>query len=217
MDVIKEVDANLVKEITWLVAERLSASQPYIPLGVSNRHIHLTRQDMDVLFGGGSELTWKKDLLQPGQFAAEETVTIKGPKGAIDKVRVLGPLRAETQIEVSVADGYKLGVKPPVRESGQLEGTQGIEIIGPKGTVVKDHGVIAALRHIHMDTATAAGLGLSDKDFVDVEFGGIRGATLHNVLVRVSDKYTQEMHLDVDEANALGAKNDDPVTIVIKK
>ncbi len=205
---------NLIKLVTRLVLEEL-ARGPRIPLGVSNRHAHLNRKDMDLLFGEGSELTRKKDLGQPGQYAAEETVSIKGPKGQINKVRVLGPLRPDTQVEISFSDGFALGVNPPVRESGKLSGTPGIEIIGPRGSVKKEGSVIAALRHIHMSDKEAALYGFKDKEIVDVEAGSPeRSAIFRNVLLRVSDKYALEMHLDTDEANAVGAKTGDFVRIV---
>ena len=203
---------EFVREITRLVVEALQEQQRLersTPIGVSNRHIHLDRADMDALFGPGSELTVKKMLGQPGQYAAEETVTIRGPKGEMSRVRVLGPLRKETQVEISIADGFVLGVKPPVRESGQLEDSPGIEIIGPKGSVKKERGVIAALRHIHMTPEIARRLGYRDGQYVQTRIEGQRGALLCNVLVRVSEKYALEMHIDVEEANALGVKNGD--------
>lgn len=205
---------EMMRAIVKMVVAALEKREWAVPIGVSNRHIHLSRAHMDALFGVGSELTHKKDLGQPGQYAAEETVTIKGPKGKIDKVRVLGPLRSQTQVEISVMDGFTLGVRPPVRESGQLEDSPGIEIIGPKGTISVGSGVIAALRHIHMHTSDANKLGLHDKQIVDVEVEGLRGATLKNVLLRVSDQFALEMHIDLDEANALGLKNNDLVYIV---
>ncbi|MDO5115151.1 MAG: phosphate propanoyltransferase [Synergistaceae bacterium] len=205
---------KLIKLVTRLVLEEL-AKGPKIPLGVSNRHIHLNRGDMDALFGEGSELTRRNDLGQPGQYAAEETVSVKGPKGRLDKVRVLGPLRPDTQLEISLSDGFLLGVRPPVRESGKLDGTPGVEIIGPKGSVKKEGCVIAALRHIHMSDREAAFYGFSDKEIVDVEAGSPeRSAVFRGVLLRVSDKYALEMHIDTDEANAVGAKNGDFVRIV---
>ena len=204
---------DLVKLVTRLVVERLQ-SGPSIPIGISNRHIHLSRADMDVLFGKGSELTWKQDLKQPGQFACQETVIVRGPKGEFKKVRVLGPLRPETQLEISKTDSFTLGVSTPVRESGDLKDTPGIEIIGPAGSVKKDHGVIVALRHIHMSTEDAKKFGVKDKDVVDVIVGNeTRKAILTNVLVRVSDKFVLEMHLDNDEGNAVGAGNNDPAYI----
>ena len=213
MSTVSMTREDLVKLVTRLVVERLQKG-PSIPIGVSNRHIHLCREDMDILFGKDSELTWKKDMKQPGQYACEETVVIRGPKGEFKKVRVLGPLRPETQVEISTTDSFTLGLKAPIRESGKLENTPGIEIIGPAGTVKKDNGVIVALRHIHMTPEDAKAFGVKDKDVVCVTVGDdIRRATLSNVLVRVSDKYSLEMHIDVDEANAVGAKNDDPAYI----
>ena len=204
---------DLVKLVTRLVVERLQ-SRPSIPIGISNRHIHLSRADMDVLFGKGSELTWKQDLKHPGQYACQETVIVRGPKGEFKKGRVLGPLRPETQLEISKTDSFTLGVSTPVRESGDLKDTPGIEIIGPAGSVKKDHGVIVALRHIHMSTEDAKKFGVKDKDVVDVIVGNeTRKAILTNVLVRVSDKFVLEMHLDIDEGNAVGAGNNDPAYI----
>ena len=121
-----------------------------VVVGVSNRHIHLSQEDLEILFGKGHTLTRMKDMKQPGQFASEETVTIQGPKGKFEGVRILGPVRKETQIEISISDSFKLGIKPPIRESGKLDGTPGVKVIGPKGEVIKEHGVIVAGRHIHM-------------------------------------------------------------------
>lgn len=206
---------ELVALVTRLVVEELQKAQWSVPIGVSNRHVHLCRADMDALFGPGSELTYKKKLGQPGQFAAEETVTVKGPKGALSRVRVLGPLREATQVEISVADGFTLGVNPPVRESGKVENTPGVELIGAKGSVKLEQGVIAALRHIHMTPPMAERMGLRDNDRVHVELGdAIRGAIFKNVLVRVSDHYAPEMHVDLDEANAVGVKNGDMARII---
>lgn len=211
------INDSVVREITRLVVEALQKKdleERSAPIGVSNRHVHLNREDMDVLFGAGSELTVKKMLGQPGQYAAEECVVIRGPKGEFSKVRVLGPLRSKTQIEISITDGFALGVKPPVRESGQLDGTPGIELIGPCGTVKKSNGVIAALRHIHMTPKDAEKFGVKDGQMIRTEIGGPRGAVLNNVLIRVSDKFALEMHIDVDEANAVGAKNGSRAVII---
>lgn len=212
MDTNAVLSEEAVRQITRMVVEALQAQQRLersIPIGVSNRHVHLDRSDMDALFGPGSELTVKKQLGQPGQYAAEETVTIRGPKGELSRVRVLGPLRSKTQVEISVADGFTLGVKPPVRESGHLDDTPGIEIVGPCGTVKKQNGVIAALRHIHMTPEDAARFQVQDGQYVKIRIEGLRGAILCNVLVRVSERYALEMHIDVEEANALGVKNGD--------
>lgn len=205
---------NIVKTVikTLLDKENLK-----IPVGVSNRHLHISQEDLELLFGANYQLTKVRDLRQPDEFAAKETVTLKGPKGTIEKVRILGPVREKTQIEISLSDGFKLGIEPPVRESGKIEGTPGIEIIGPKGRVLKKEGVIAALRHIHLPTELGNFLGLKDKELVDVEIQGIRRAVLGNVLVRVSDNYRLEIHVDTDEANACGLKNGDFVRIVSRQ
>ncbi len=210
------IDEKTVEAITKMVIQSIMRKKVLAPIGVSNRHVHIDRFDADVLFGKGYELTKMKDLKQYGQYAAEETVTIKGAKGQIEKVRILGPLRKETQVEISLTDGFKLGVNAPVKESGELNGTPGIEIIGPNGSVKKDKGVIAALRHIHMPPETAQLMGLCDKQIVSVEIGSsLRRSVLNNVLIRVSDQFSLEMHIDTDEANATGSSNNDFATILI--
>lgn len=185
-----------------------------LPIALSNKHIHLSKEHIEVLFGKGHELTKKKDLSQPGQFACEETVDVVGPKGTLKRVRVLGPERSKTQIEISLADGFALGVVPPVRDSGDLDGSPGAKIIGPKGEVEIEEGVIAAARHIHMHTEDAKEFGVSDKDRVKVQVGGFRGLIFDNVLVRVSPKYALEMHVDMDEGNAAAVKNCDLVQLI---
>ncbi len=213
-------NASLVALVTKLVMDELAKYEKpsrQVKVGVSNRHIHLDRTAMDVLFGKDSELHPKKELGQPGQYAAEETVTLKGPRGELKRVRVLGPLRAQTQVEISVTDGFAVGVKPPVRESGQLEGTPGIEVIGPRGSVVLDEGVIVALRHIHMHTSDAEHFGVKNGQIVQVKVGGDRGGVLDNVVVRVSPKFALEMHIDVDEANGLGIATGDFVEVLDSK
>lgn len=185
-----------------------------VVVGVSNRHIHLSQNDLEILFGAGHTLTRMKDMKQPGQYAAEEKVTIVGPKGKFDGVRVLGPVRKETQVEISISDSFKLGVKPPVRESGKLEGTPGIKIIGPKGEVIKEKGVIVAGRHIHMPKFIADIRGYKDGELVSVETCGERKIVFYNVLMRVGSNMAKEIHLDMDEANAAGLKNNDFVKII---
>ena len=211
----KQTYEMFVALVTRLVIEELEKFQRSVPIGVSNRHIHLDRADMDILFGRDSELTFKKELGQPGQFACDETVTLHGPKGELGRVRVLGPLRSESQVEVSVTDGFALGVRPPIRESGKLKGTPGVTIVGPKGAIEKDTGTIAALRHIHLDPETAQRIGVKDKQMVKAEIRGLRGGILHNVLIRVSEQFAPEMHIDVDEANAMGVKNGDRAYIIV--
>ncbi|RKD34278.1 phosphate propanoyltransferase [Thermohalobacter berrensis] len=185
-----------------------------LPIALSNRHVHLSEEHIKVLFGEGYELTKKKDLSQPGQFAAEEKVDLVGPKGTIKGVRVLGPARKETQVEISLTDSFKLGVKAPVRNSGDLDGSPGAKLVGPNGEVELEKGVIAAARHIHMHTDDAEEFGVKDKDIVKVKVGGERGLVFENVLVRVSPKYALEMHVDIDEGNAAGVKNGEMVELI---
>ncbi|MDF2669702.1 MAG: acetate kinase [Paenibacillus sp.] len=183
-------------------------------VGVSNRHIHLNREHTDVLFGTGHTLGKLKALRQPGQFACEETVTVTGPKGSIPNVRVLGPNRKYTQLEISKTDAYVLGVQPEVRDSGDIEGTPGIEIVGPKGSLKLEKGVIIPFRHLHLHPSDAEELGVKDKDLVAVKTTGDRMVILENVLCRVSDSYKLEFHIDTDEANASGLRSGDLVQIV---
>lgn len=185
-----------------------------IPVGVSNRHIHLSQEDLEAIFGKDAKLTLIKDLSQPGQFACEECVTLVGPKGILEKVRVLGPVRAKTQVEILASDCFKLGVKTPVRESGKLDGTPGIAIVGTKGCVQLKDGVIVAQRHIHMTEVDAKELDVVDGQIVKIEFGGIRGGILDQVLVRVSNKSKLDFHVDIDEANCLLIKDKDTIRIV---
>ncbi|NLL42611.1 MAG: phosphate propanoyltransferase [Firmicutes bacterium] len=184
-----------------------------VPVGISNRHIHLSQQDLETLFGEGYELTVRGDLSQTGQFAAEETVTIEGPKSSIAKVRILGPTRKETQIEVSRTDSFALGLKPPVRDSGLLDDSPGVTVIGPKGKVELDQGVILAQRHIHMNEEDAKRFGVKDKEMVSVRVGGERGVVFENVLVRVRNDFVLEMHIDTDEANAAVLNNGELVEV----
>jgi len=194
--------------------DRVMNELGYVEIGVSNHHIHLSQADFFQLFGQEAELTKLKDLKQPGQYAAKECVRVEGPKGSLDKVRILGPLRKATQLELSVTDGYKLGVRPPVRESGVLEKSPGIRLVGPVGCVEIPQGAIAALRHIHMPKAFADRHGFTDREIVSVEVPGDRGGLLDHVLLRVSEAFTMEMHVDVDEANGFGLKNGSYVKII---
>lgn len=210
--VIEEIVINTVKR---LMAEKDAPNR--VPLGVSNKHLHLTQEHVEILFGKGHTLTNMKDVKQPGQFACEECVKMIGPKGEFSKVRVLGPVRKETQIELSMTDARTLGVNVPIRESGVLEGTPGLVLEGPCGRVELENGAIAALRHIHMTPDIAEALGLVDGDCVGVESSGLRPTLFRDVLVRVSPKYAYEMHIDTDEANAAGLKNNDVLKIVKKQ
>ncbi|NLT94403.1 MAG: phosphate propanoyltransferase [Clostridia bacterium] len=185
-----------------------------IPVGISNRHIHLSQKDLDCLFGQGYELTKLKDLSQPMQYACKETVIICGPKGAIENVRVLGPVRKETQVEILQSDCFKLGVMAPVRMSGDLEGTPGITVIGPKGSVQLSKGVIVAQRHIHMTLEDAKRYDVTDGELVTIKISDIRGGTYSNVVIRANDNSALECHLDMEEANAMYLSPNSTITIL---
>lgn len=189
-----------------------------VPIGLSNKHIHLSKEDLDYLFGEGYELTPIKMLKQPGQFACEEMVTIHGPKGSF-KVRVLGPERKQTQLEVNSGDGYVLGVRDiPIRLSGDIEGTPGFTIEANGKKLVKDKGMIVAERHIHLSEDQGKAYGIHNGERVSVRIKGPRGLIFNNVFCRVGPGHEAEMHLDIEEGNASGAKNDqlaciiDPIT-----
>jgi propanediol utilization protein len=173
-----------------------------IPINASVRHVHLSRAHVEALFGAGHQLHKKADLSQPGQFACEEAVTLVGPKSSIAKVRILGPERNETQVEISRTDEFALGIDAPIRASGDLKDSIGIRLEGPAGTVDLERGVIQAARHIHMSPDDAQRFGVVDKDWVMVRVGGERGIVFDDVLVRVHKDYRLDMHLDTDEANA---------------
>lgn len=183
-------------------------SENRVLINLSNHHIHLTTEDLEALFGKGHTLTKTKDLMQPGQFATEETVTIVGPKGKLEGFRVLGPVRKETQCEILASDIFKLGVKGcPVKESGHLDGSFPFEIVGPAGSLKKDRGLIVALRHIHFDPESAKKFGVADHEIVSLKIAGERGATFENVVCRVGPTHSLECHLDFDEGNAVGIGN----------
>ena len=208
----------MCQEMATILTEKILESvQQYehfrIPIGVSNRHVHVSRADLDRLYGKDYALTRKSELGQPGQFAANETVTLQGPKGTFEHVRILGPVRSQSQVEISKTDSFRLGVKAPIALSGHLQGTPGITLIGPRGTVDLPCGVIIAKRHIHMTPAQAAARHLKDGQIVDVETFGERRGILGDVIIRVSDTAGLEMHIDVDEANACSLSNHDYVMI----
>lgn len=173
-----------------------------IPVGVSARHVHVSKEDLTTLFGEGSELTVYRPLSQPSQFAANERVNLVGPRGRIDGVRILGPTRSRTQVEISLTDAVRLGVKPPVRDSGDIDQSASLTIEGPKGTVTIEQGTILAQRHIHLTPDDAEALGVIDKQLVSVRVPGNRGLVFDNVLCRVNPNFSKEMHIDTDEANA---------------
>jgi len=174
-----------------------------IPVSVSNKHVHLCQADLDALFGSGYQLTPSKDLSQPGQFAAEETINIVGMKGILEGVRILGPLRSNTQVELAQTDARKVGIKAPLRNSGDVKGSPGAVLVGPKGYVVLEQGCIVANLHIHLHSSEGAELGIADQNLVDVYIKGDgKYVCFQNVLVRIGDSHKKDMHIDTDEGNA---------------
>ncbi|MBM7712325.1 phosphate propanoyltransferase [Enterococcus xiangfangensis] len=184
-----------------------------IPVGISNRHIHLSQSAVDKLFGSNYQLTKLKDLSQPGQYACKECLMICGPKGVIEKVRILGPVRPETQVEILQSDTFKLGIKGALRLSGDLAGTPGITLVGPNGSFEVIQGAIVAKRHIHMLPEEAVRFGVTDGESVTIEFAGERGGSLANVIVRAKENSGLECHIDTEEANALGVKSGTKIKI----
>ncbi len=200
--VMEQSNVELIAKLVIEALEKKTVKGYSVPIGVSARHVHLTQADVETLFGKGYELTKKKELMG-GQFAANETVTIVGLKlRAIENVRVLGPVRKASQVEVSATDAIKLGIKAPIRESGNLKGSSPIAIVGPKGVVYLNEGCIIAKRHIHISPADAQAAGVKDGDIVSVSVDNERGTIFNNVQIRVDDSFTLEMHIDTDEANA---------------
>lgn len=218
---------NITKKILQELAQREKPSwdshshkmfEPngnWIPVGISARHIHLTREVFEQLYGKGSELTVYTELYQPGEFAAAEVVTLVGPRlRAIQDVRILGPFREYTQVELSRTDGVALGIDPPVRQSGDLKGSEPIVIVGPAGAVSLKEGAICANRHIHLNPDDAERLKVKNNDIVKVRTTGIRAITFENVQIRVSDKFLLQMHLDTDDANAAGIRCGDSAELI---
>ena len=195
---------ELVKIITKIVKETVNINNKLlVPVGVSARHVHLCREHMDILFGKDVELKKKKDLMG-GQFAAKECVTILGAKlNSIENVRILGPLRKESQIEISKTDAIKLGLKVNIRESGKIKDSAPITLVGPNGAVSLLEGCIVAKRHIHMSVEDAKKFDLQNNEIVNVKVPGERGGLLSNVQIRIDSSYSLEMHIDTDEANAM--------------
>ena len=210
---------NEVERITRMVLQTIENAgaekkRMTVPVGVSARHIHLTQEDVEKLFGAGYQLTKKKDLMG-GQFAANEQCTIVGLKlRAIENVRILGPVRKKSQVEISATDARTLGVNAPLRQSGDTAGSSPVALVGPKGAVYLNEGCIVAARHIHMTPAEAASASLHDGDYVSVKMGNERGAVLDHVKIRVDESFSLEMHIDTDEANACQVKQGDCAVIV---
>ena len=212
------IDEKVVQQVTKSILEILNkeTAEDGIRVGVSARHVHLSQSDLETLFGKGHELTPKK-MLMGDQFAAEECVTLVSPSlKTIEGVRVLGPVRSESQIEISRTDTFKLKVSPPVRPSGEIKGSAPMALVGPKGSVFLNEGCIIANRHIHMTPADAEKYGIKDNDLVDVEIQNQKPTRYYDVQVRVRADFNTEMHIDTDDANASAIKTGDRVEILTK-
>lgn len=192
---------NLIDKVIDRIQNELDGS---FEVEASGRHVHLSRKELDALFGTGYELTKAKDLSQPGQYASKERLTVVGPKGAFHNVVILGPVRKESQVEVSLTDCLQLGVKAPIRESGDIEGTPGIVLVNGDKSVSLDKGLIVAKRHVHMTPEDAEKLCVKNHDIVKVKVEGARPLIFDDVVIRVSPKFATYMHIDYDEANACG-------------
>ncbi len=206
------MEQMLIEKIVQSVMENVTGDD--IKIGVSQRHIHLSQEDLEILFGKGYELTKLKPLMGK-EFAAKEVVTLVGASlKAIENVRVLGPVRKQTQVEISRTDTFVLKISPPVRPSGDIKGSARVVVVGPKGSIYLKEGVIIANRHIHMTPAAAAKNDVKDGDYVDVMVEGIKPTKFYDVQVRVRDDFNVEMHIDTDDANSAGLRNGDKVTII---
>lgn len=207
-------DEQLVSQLVKAILAELNSTQDKdntIPVELSARHVHLSKEDVDRLFGG--KLTPGRELSQPNQYLCDEKVRLIGPKGVIDRVAVLGPARKTSQVEISLTDAHALGIETPLRQSGDIEDTPGIILASSKGIVSLEQGVIVAGRHIHMPASAAARFGVKDKDRVSVRVHGNRPVIMEDVLVRVSNDFRLAMHIDLDEGNGCGCINGTPATI----
>lgn len=215
---MKSLEKNTIDVITELVLEAIKKKNTEngfpVPVGVSARHVHLTQEHVEILFGKDYTLTKKKELMG-GQFASNELVTIVGIKlRAIENVRILGPVRKNSQVEISSTDAIKLGIKAPIRESGDVKDSSSIAIVGPRGVVYLEEGCIIAKRHIHMSPKDALAAGVNNGDTVSVQAETERGTVYNHVQIRVDESFTLEMHIDVDEANAAKIVSGDIVRIM---
>lgn len=208
-------DDRLIEEAVRLVLAKLQDLQEplRIVVGVSNKHAHLSRVDLRTLFGQ-DEMTVHRPVRQPGEFAATEFIAVHGSKATFPKVRLMGPCRARSQVELSRTDCVTLGVDAPVTQSGHLDQAAPIDIEGPRGRIRLGHGAMVAARHIHMGPGHAERLGLADQDLVQVRFGGQRGGVLDNFVIRIKDEWVPEIHLDTDEAHALGIRSGDHAELI---
>lgn len=212
--VIQNLNPEAMKNVKTTNTTTTATNDLTVPVGISNRHIHLSQSALEKLFEDNYQLTKLKDLSQPGQFASKECVMICGPKGAINKVRILGPVRPETQVEILQGDTFKLGVKGELRLSGDLLGTPGITIVGPKGSLEINKGVIVAKRHIHMLPNDAQRFGVTNGQNVSIKIDGPRGGVMDNVIIRAKENSGLECHIDTEEANAFGVVPGTKITII---
>lgn len=213
-DLTQEQLAAIVAEA---VRRELELRSRQVGVGISVRHIHLSRGDVDRLFGRNYQLTPKKQLSQPGQYACEECLDVIGPKGELKKVRILGPERKATQIELAQTDCRNIGITAPVRSSGDTAGTPGVTLRGPLGEVTVPEGVIIADRHLHMSSQEAAAFGLQDGDHVSIRIDGQKPGVLGNVLVRAGNGHSLDLHIDTDDGNAFLLKQGQKVTVLGKE
>ena len=213
-DITQEQLAAIVAEA---VRAELQKRSRQVPVGISVRHIHLSRADVDRLFGRNYQLTPKKQLSQPGQYACEECLDVIGPKGELKKVRILGPERKATQIELAQTDCRNIGVTAPVRSSSHTAGTPGITLRGPLGEITVPEGVIIADRHLHMSEGEAAAFGLKDGDHVRIQVDGVKPGVLGNVLVRAGKGHSLDLHIDTDDGNAFLLRQGQLVTVLGKE
>lgn len=214
--VIEEIN-NLFKSENLNSIYSTELDYPFIPLGVSNRHIHLTKETFEKLFGIGTKFEEMRPLYQPGEFASKHILAVVGPKlRSIPAIRILGPLRKYDQVEVSLTDAIYLGINPPVANSGDLKNAVGLTLVGPNGSVYLDKCAIIANRHIHMTSSDAGKFGVNNGDFCKVRIGGEKGTIFENVLVRINDSWKLQIHLDTDDANAAYVKNETYVEFIGK-
>ncbi len=211
-----EVEKDLIVKITKEVIQKINGENDknLVVAGVSNRHVHLSREHLNILYGQGYALTRYRDLRQPNQYAAKETIGVATASGYLDKVRILGPVRKSTQFELSASDARRLRIDPPYAKSGSKESCSPVILIGPEGNVVLETGIAIAWRHLHLSIEEGARLNLEDGDEVDIEVSGDRGVIFRKVWVRVSSKMISEFHVDTDEANSCGLRTGDKVRVL---
>ena len=203
---VRQILTGVLREVEMYGIDSLKGRKAVIPVGVSARHVHVCQEDLEKLFGPGYTLTKERDLLQPGEFASKEMVTLVGPGGKVlPHVRILGPLRSRTQVELARTDGIALGIRNlPMRRSGELAGAAPITLVGPRGSVYLPEGAIRSNRHIHMGPQDAQRFGVRQNDVVQLRLGGPEGVTFHNVQIRIHETWKLVVHLDTDDANAAG-------------